>query len=220
MFKDGKAYCDYCGEEIIGRCQAHLHRVKKHFCTREHRVLSTLNKVQYMDNYVILDVQYGKRIEKCLIDIDDYENKIKPLGIKINMYQKGYCYFRFSGSGRERRKIKLHRYLMGCHETTYPIIDHINRNPLDNRKCNLRIANGVLNVQNTSLSSNNTSKVKGVSWNKKERKWRGQVQVNGVRIYTHPYKSFEECCKVTEDLRKQMYEEYKNTLDDKLKENW
>ena len=100
------------------------------------------------------------------------------------------------------------------------IIDHINRNPLDNRKSNLRIGNTVLNTYNKDYNSNSISKVKGVSWNKAMQKWIGQVQVNGVRIYTHSYKSFEECCKVTEDLRKQMYEEYRNTLDDKLKENW
>ena len=220
MFRDGKTYCDYCGAEIVGRCQAHLHRVKKHYCSVEHRVLSTMNKVQYIDNYVALDVQYGKKIEKCLIDIEDYENKIKPLGVKINMYQKGYCYFRFSGCGQNRKKIKLHRFLMNVVDDDAVIIDHINRNPLDNRKSNLRIGNTVLNTYNKDYNSNSISKVKGVSWNKAMQKWIGQVQVNGVRIYTHSYKSFEECCKVTEDLRKQMYEEYRNTLDDKLKENW
>ena len=75
MFRDGKAYCDYCGKEIVGRCQAHLRRVVKHFCTREHRVLSTMNKVEYKNDYVIIEVCYNNKIGKCLVDIDDYEKK-------------------------------------------------------------------------------------------------------------------------------------------------
>ena len=220
MLKDGKCFCDYCGIEIVGRCQAHLHRVRKHYCSVEHRILSTLNKVEYRDNYVVIYVNHKDKQYECLVDIDDYKNKIKSLGTKIFMYKNGYCYFRFSGCGQNRKKIKLHRFLMNVVDDNTVIIDHINRNPLDNRKSNLRIANYKLNTYNASLFGNNTSKVKGVSFNKAMQKWRGQVQVNGVRVYTHPYKSFEECCKVTEDLRKQMYEEYRNTLDDKLKENW
>lgn len=214
MIKNGKAYCDYCGIEIIGRCQAHLHRVKKHFCTRKHRVLSTLNKIKYKDNYVVLEVFCGEKKGECLIDVDDYENRIKPLGIKIFMYKTGYCYFCL-----RNKKIKLHRFLIGINEK-YIVIDHINRNPLDNRKGNLRIANTILNTYNKDFSSNSTSKVKGVSWNKAMQKWRGQVQINGVRKYTQPYKNFEECCLVTKKMREKMYNEYIETLDNRFKQNW
>lgn len=220
MFRDGKYYCEYCGREITNRALKDLKKRKHHFCNRNHWVMSTMNRVEYKTDYVIIEVRYNNKIGKCLVDIDDYENRIKPLGTKIFMYENGYCYFRFSGSIQDRKKIKLHRYLMDVIDKEDIVIDHINRNPLDNRKSNLRKCNTVLNTYNKDYNSNSTSKVKGVSWNKAMQKWRGQVQVNGVRIYTHPYKSFEECCKVTEGLRKQMYEEYRKTLDDKLKENW
>lgn len=219
MLKDGKAYCDYCGKEIVGRCQLHLERVKKHFCTCEHRVLFTMNKIEYKKDYVVVYIDYKRKQYKCLVDINDYEYKIKPLGTKIFMYENGYCYFCVQKNGLNK-KVKLHRYLMGVVEKEDIIIDHINRNPLDNRRCNLRKGNTVLNTYNKDYSSNSTSKVKGVSWNKAMQKWRGQVQVNGVRKYTNPFKSFESCVEVTEALRKEMYEEYRKTLKGKMKKDW
>lgn len=219
MFRDGKYYCEYCGKEIINRALKDLKKRKHHFCNRQHFHLSKMNKISYESDYVVLEVRYIDKKEKCLVDIDDYENKIKSLGTKIFMYENGYCYFCVQKNG-QNKKIKLHRYLMDVVDKEDIVIDHINRNPLDNRKSNLRKCNTVLNTYNKDYNSNSTSNVKGVSFNKAMQKWRGQVQVNGIRIYTNPYKSFEECCKVTEDLRKQMYEEYRKTLDDKLKENW
>lgn len=219
MLKDGKYYCEYCGKEIIHRALKKLQKAKHHFCNREHFHLSKMNKIEYRDNYVAIFVEYKDKQYECLVDIDDYENKIKLLGTKIFMYENGYCYFCVQ-KNKQNKKIKLHRYFMDVVDKEDVVIDHINRNPLDNRKCNLRKGNTILNTYNRDYSSNSISKVKGVSFNKAMQKWRGQVQVNGKRIYTEPYKSFETCVEVTEELRKQMYEEYRKTLKGKMKNDW
>lgn len=62
---------------------------------------------------------------------------------------------------------------------TEEIIDHINRNPLDNRKCNLRIITKYNNNLNKSIKSDNTSGVTGVSWNKKFNKWKVRINYLG-----------------------------------------
>lgn len=53
------------------------------------------------------------------------------------------------------------------------IVDHINRDNLDNRKCNLRICTIKQNNQNSSLKITNTSGFKGVTFfrNKKTKQW-------------------------------------------------
>jgi len=62
-------------------------------------------------------------------------------------------------------------------------IDHINRNPLDNRKCNLRKCNIGQNLANRRKPSNNTSGYKGVILNKEKGKWYAQLRKNGKKYY-------------------------------------
>lgn len=57
-------------------------------------------------------------------------------------------------------------------------IDHINHNKADNKIKNLRLANRNQNSFNTSIRSDNTSSVKGVSWYKNLNKWKVYIQVN------------------------------------------
>lgn len=57
-------------------------------------------------------------------------------------------------------------------------IDHINRNPLDNRKENLRLVNHRINCLNRGPNKNNTSGYKGVYWNSRREKWMFAIYEN------------------------------------------
>lgn len=62
--------------------------------------------------------------------------------------------------------------------------DHINRNPLDNRRENLdNFASKQTQMQNRGLPKNNTSGCKGVGFNNTLNKWRARIEVNGKEIY-------------------------------------
>jgi len=54
-------------------------------------------------------------------------------------------------------------------------IDHIDRDPLNNRIENLRAANDSLQEANKGIRKNNRSGYKGVYWNSQKQKWQARI---------------------------------------------
>jgi len=81
------------------------------------------------------------------------------------------------------RKVAMHRLIMRLYKDDGRDVDHINRNNLDNRKCNLRLCEHYENLHNNKKKDGKTSKYKGVSWHKKGGKWQVHLSVAGKRIY-------------------------------------
>jgi len=80
---------------------------------------------------------------------------------------RGYAATRTSGSTNPEF---FHNMVMK-HIPTDITVDHINRNSLDNRKVNLRLVNRSIQIINQGMRDDNTSGVKGVSFNKKYKSW-------------------------------------------------
>ncbi len=62
-------------------------------------------------------------------------------------------------------------------------IDHKDRNQLNDRIENLRVATINQNGYNKGILPTNTSGYKGVSWNSKTKKWKADIRVNGKRLF-------------------------------------
>lgn len=60
-------------------------------------------------------------------------------------------------------------------------IDHIDGNPSNNMLSNLRMCSQSQNMGNSRKRSNNTSGFKGVSWFKRDGKWKVQIQCAGMK---------------------------------------
>lgn len=76
-------------------------------------------------------------------------------------------------------------------------IYHIDGNTLNNRRSNLSITQS----QNRRIPSNNTSGVKGVSWNKEKHKWVASICKNGVST-SKRFNSFESACEWRQNQEK------------------
>lgn len=88
----------------------------------------------------------------------------------------------------------LHRFIVNAQPGE--IVDHINGNPLDNRKCNLRICTTAQNnMAQHNLRKKKTSKFKGVCWDKLKGKWRCEIRVNKKKIHLGLFNSEEEAGK-------------------------
>lgn len=145
-----------------------------------------LNKYKILDNFVI---GYIGNIE-FYIDKLDYE-KIK--NICWHMNNNGYV---VTTNGSKKENCYLHRFV--AETTKNEVIDHINRNKLDNRKLNLRRVTTQQNNFNKSLMKRNKTGIIGVNYFINNTKnhgesiyWRYQIKYSG-KTESKQFKTKEE----------------------------
>lgn len=82
-------------------------------------------------------------------------------------------------------------------------IDHIDKDPLNNKFNNLRLATRSQNCCNTGISKNNTSGHKGVS--KAGNKWCAYINLNKKRYRLGHFDTIEEANKVVKQKRAELH---------------
>lgn len=119
------------------------------------------------DLYFTIDTAMIKKIELYTWRIEDRSNGYHAV---------------VSGIFRNGKKIafSLSRFLLD-----FPVgkhVDHIDRNPLNNRLSNLRVVSALENSQNaTKHNRQTTSKYKGVCFHKSKKLWFAYINVNKKR---------------------------------------
>ena len=115
---------------------------------------------------------------------------------------RGYVYRKHHG-----KEIWLHNEIM--HPPEGYVVDHINGNPLDNTRDNLRICTQLDNMKNLKLNIRNTSGVKGVNWRKDIQKWRAFIQVEGKFISLGTYTNKEDAIKARKEAEVKYFGEFR-----------
>ena len=84
-----------------------------------------------------------------------------------------------------RKQYGAHRLAFLYMTGEFPVdqVDHINGVKDDNRWLNLRQATGSQNMSNQGRPITNTSGFKGVSWKKRDKKWKAQIMHMNRAIY-------------------------------------
>lgn len=92
-----------------------------------------------------------------------------------------------------KRRLKAHAVAWAMFYGQWPElqVDHINRDPSDNRISNLRLATNLQNCANKRIYRNNTSGAKGVSQRSSGR-WQAYIKVNYRRIHLGTFDTKEE----------------------------
>lgn len=87
--------------------------------------------------------------------------------------------------------------------------DHIDRNPLNNRKSNLRLATNAENSRNRNKLSNNTSGITGVTFDKKSNRWMARINSEtNHRISVGSFDNKEDAIVARLKAEKQYYGEF------------
>jgi hypothetical protein len=118
----------------------------------------------------------------AIVDDDDYEFL---MNWKWN-FNGGYART-LDKVSKQRKILNMHRVLLDANEGE--IVDHVNRNKLDNRRNNLRISDCVGNARNRSkYMIDALSDYKGVSYDKKRGKYHSYITVEkGKRVHLGHY---------------------------------
>jgi hypothetical protein len=104
---------------------------------------------------------------------------------------RGYVLTKIRGEDGKRRSIGLHRLLLGDPKED---IDHIDRNPRNNTRGNLRACGRAANNKNVPTRENKTSGHRGVS--RRGDRWQVVVRINGKLKWLGVFDSEEDAAAV------------------------
>lgn len=142
-------------------------------------------------------VKAGEVYFLTLMDASDAEQ----LGERrLSLGSHGYAQIYWEG-----RVTLLHRWILGLKRGDRRIGDHINGDPLDNRRANLRAVTPSGSSQN--VSGRGVSKFRGV-YPARSGKWNAQVKSGGVVYYLGTFASEETAALAADKKRRELMPDY------------
>lgn len=216
--------CDICSRKTnrtykmrgYTLCSKHMHQLNNHgkFLDNNPRTNTDLNDYYIIGEEVHFNVynQKNNKVGEFIIDKEDIE-KVK---YKKWRYSHGHV---VTGQPAKGLQKDLSHVIMDFNpkENPYLVVDHINGNANDNRKCNLRVCAQGDNTLNKSFMSNNTSGFIGVSYRKDRDRFDPEIRKNCVRCHLGYTKTLEEAVYKRYIAEKIVFGEYANELEQNRK---
>lgn len=153
-------------------------------------------------------IGYDYKGKEFYFDLEDYD-KIKDV-----------CWHVENDNGvvgvHENKLTLIHKIITNTSKEI--IVDHININPSDNRKENLRIVTKSQNSMNKK-GHGKMSKfgLKGIVWHKKQKKWCGNLIKDYKYVYRNRFDSIEEAIKFQIEAEKTHFGKYRYAWENDIK---
>lgn len=200
--RDGKTYyrCCICGRSLFRKiksnecvyCNKHYRQIKKYgrHLDNNPRTILDRNEITIKGNIAYIQL-YDKYAEPTTTTIIDVEDVPRVRYIKWKLSTSGYVMNtpKFKGSNQHLSRVIL---------DTNEFVDHINHNPLDNRKQNLRIVTKSQNQMNVNY--------KGIS--KQGNKWYAHIKINQKMLNLGTYVDEEEALYARWHAEQLLFKEY------------
>lgn len=155
-----------------------------------------LTKNIYIVQDNLVELMCGDK--KVLLDADDLD--------KVTKYQWSIGSHGYVTSGAGSKQILMHRLIANV-EDAAKVIDHINKNKLDNRKSNLRICSPSENSMNKGVQNNNKLGFKGVT-KTAEGNYQAIITFNSKPMYLGRYATPELAFKSYELVASSLFGEF------------
>lgn len=179
--------CNHC--RVMGTAQITNGKFEKCICSKFQN-----NTYEECDNYYKIYFVNNNLFFIC--DKEDF-HKI-AINYKWNLDKRGYV---INNKGE-----RFHRIILNAPEGMD--VDHIDGDPLNNLKSNLRICEHINNSRNKSINKNNTSGVIGVWYNKRVNKWVAEIKVNYKKIHLGYFKDINEAKRIRQEAELKYFGEY------------
>lgn len=132
-----------------------------------------LSGKKYADKFIIVDDVYAGLVENCKFYM---KSEQRFSGRNSEKRFSGFIPKKYGGNPRYH--INLARWIMNA--PAHLKVDHINRDPFDNRRSNLRLCTTSQNNMNRPPKNGSRSMFKGISFDIRANKWRVQIKKNRV----------------------------------------
>lgn len=149
-----------------------------------------------------IEIKHKSKVFLTAVDDSDY-NVISQYNWKLD--GKGYVK-RSCKVGGNWIAIYMHREVMKAKKGQ--VIDHKNRNPLDNRKENLRFCTQRQNLMNRRSDLKNKSGYKGVFYHTKDKAWRAKIGIDGKVMHIGNFRNVIDAAKAYNEAAKKYHGEF------------
>lgn len=145
--------------------------------------------------YMGLTDRRGTVVATTVLDASDID-KITQIGHRWSAYRSS-CGMRVGYSYRGEH-VALSRFLLDAPSDMQ--VDHKNRDTLDHRRCNLRLATHSENMQNRGMMRNNRLGARNVTITKSGN-YSAQISVDGRLIYVGTFAAIEDARAAAKEAR-------------------
>ena len=214
--------CEICGRKVNKKirmgghtlCYKHMHQLHKYgkFLDNIPRTNSDLNDYVVSDGvaYFNLYNQKNEKIATFIIDVCDIQ-KVKYHKWRLS---HGHVVTGLPSKGQQR---DLSHVVLDIQKDDSVVVDHINGDPLDNTRDNLRICSQGENVLNKRFMSNNTTGFIGVSYKKDRDRYDTEIRFGYTRCHLGMTKTIEEAVYKRYIAEQLLFGEYANCEEQKRK---